>query len=364
MKKNILSLFIGFISIFSNAQSDSAWSGDPTINWSAFAEAFYAYSANQPDERYLYYQGVNYTRHNELGLNHAMLKANLKHAKYRGNVALQAGLYPILNYSTTPDESLFRNVMEANVGIALNKKNTWWLDAGIFNSHIGFESIVSFDNWTLTRSFMAEYSPYYMSGGKITYQPNEKWEAMVMLTNGWQRIVKSTGNNRPSISTLLKYTPSKKTTVGWATYAGSDLPDSNRRMRYFSNLYGQFQLTKRLGLTAAIDVGGQQELKDSDFYQLWYTPVVIVRYQMSDKWAVAVRGEFYEDKNQVVVSSRDDDGFVTQGSSINFDFKPSKRIACRMETRWLRSQGKEYRRGDDYVNDNVYAVASISIFID
>jgi hypothetical protein len=187
---------------------------------------------------------------------------------------------------------------------------------------------------------------------------------MAMVTNGWQRIVKSTGNNRPSISTLLKYTPSKKTTVGWATYAGSDLPDSNRRMRYFSNLYGQFQLTERLGLTAAIDVGGQQEFKGSGFYQLWYTPVVIVRYQMSDKWAVAVRGEYYEDKNQVIVESRDDDGFVTQGSSINFDFKPSKRIACRMETRWLRSQGKEYRRGDDYVNDNVYAVASISILID
>jgi hypothetical protein len=60
-----------------------------------------------------------------------------------------------------------------NVNGQLRKK-TLWLDAGIFGSHMGFESALSIDNPTLTKSFVAENSPYYWSGAKLTYHIGEK----------------------------------------------------------------------------------------------------------------------------------------------------------------------------------------------
>ena len=38
---------------------------------------------------------------------------------------------------------------------ALNRSRTLWLDVGEFSSHIGFESAISADNYTLSRSLMA-----------------------------------------------------------------------------------------------------------------------------------------------------------------------------------------------------------------
>ena len=39
----------------------------------------------------------------------------------------------------------------ANAGYKLSAKKAWWLDIGVLPSHIGFESAVGKDNWTLTR---------------------------------------------------------------------------------------------------------------------------------------------------------------------------------------------------------------------
>jgi hypothetical protein len=45
-------------------------------------------------------------------------------------------------------------------------------------SHIGFESVISADCWTLTRSLLAENSPYYETGMRLeatsTYPPIAK----------------------------------------------------------------------------------------------------------------------------------------------------------------------------------------------
>ena len=70
------------------------------------------------------------------------------------------------------------------------------ITAGIFTSHIGFESAVSKDCWTLTRSILADNSPYYESGARLTYTSNNnKWLISALALNGWQRIQRPAGNS-------------------------------------------------------------------------------------------------------------------------------------------------------------------------
>jgi hypothetical protein len=120
-----------------------------------------------------------------------------------------AGTYPEYNLSSEPE--LLRHIYEANVGIRVLKKAEVWLDAGIFPSHIGFERAINTDSRTLTRSILAENSPYYEAGARLSYKTqNGKWYAAALLLNGWQRVKRPDGNNTPAFGTQLTFEPFDK----------------------------------------------------------------------------------------------------------------------------------------------------------
>lgn len=109
-----------------------------------------------------------------------MAKVNYSKENIRGNFALMAGTYP--QYNMSAEQGLLQNVYEANVGVKISKNHNLWIDAGIMPSHIGFESAIGKDCQTLTRSILAENSPYYEAGVKIGYTSESE--------NGiWQRCI-------------------------------------------------------------------------------------------------------------------------------------------------------------------------------
>ncbi len=162
------------------AQKDSSeWHVKPTVSLSGFVDVYYMYDFNQPTQTGRQPFLFNHNRHNEMNLNLGFIKLEASHKKYRSKLALQAGTYVNDNYAAEPET--YKSLFEANVGFSLNKKNNLWLDAGIFPSHIGFESAISSDNWTLTRSILAENSPYFLAGAKLGYAPTEKLSLTVFI---------------------------------------------------------------------------------------------------------------------------------------------------------------------------------------
>jgi hypothetical protein len=347
---------------FSNsiyAQKDSLWNEKPTLTVSGFADVYYVYDFAQPQgiqrQEFLY----NHNRHNEFNLNLSILKLNLKHSKYRANLALQSGTYVADNYADEP--ALFRSLFEANIGISLNKKNNLWLDAGIFPSHIGFESALSIDNWTLTRSILAENSPYFETGAKITYQASKKWEISGLLLNGWQNIQRVQGNSMLSIGSQLRYTINENLFFNWSTFIGTDYPDDLRKMRYFNNFYGQIQFNRRLGLILGFDIGSEQISKGSNDMNYWYSPVLIGRFTISDNLNSAIRIEHYRDMMGVMIPKGIDNTFNVSGLSINIDYTPLKAIVCRIEGRLLSNQDPIFQSKTIPTSTNFSVAASIAI---
>lgn len=354
-------LFIGFFSIPSNleAQVDSVKNQKPTITLSGFMDVFYTYDFNKPQgvlrQTFLY----NHNRHNEVNLNLGIFKMNVEHDKYRANFALHSGTYVQDNYSSEPD--LLKNIAEANIGIALNKRANFWLDAGIFPSHIGFESALSSENWTLTRSILAENSPYFFTGAKITLIPNEKLEIVGLLANGWQRIQRLTGNSLPSFGSQINFKANESVTLNWSSFVGTDDPDSTRRLRYFNNFYGQFQLSKKFGLIGGFDIGFQQHSKNSTSYNLWLSPVGILQFNISENLKSAVRIEYYQDQKGVMIHTGTPNGFNTLGFSGNLDYYPVQNVVCRIEARWLRSKDQIFNTPSVISNNNFIVAASCAI---
>lgn len=360
MLNKLLSLyFFCFLGLAANAQVDSMWQQKPQLSISGFADVFYVYDFNQPQgtgrQSFLF----NHNRHNEFNLNLGLVKLDIEHSKFRANLALQTGTYANDNYAEEP--GLLKNIFEANIGISLNKKNNLWLDAGVLPSHIGFESAISMDNMTLTRSLLAENSPYFLTGAKLTYNPNDNWEIAGLIVNGWQRIQRLEGNSLPSFGTQVNYSPTEKVTLNWSTFIGTDDPDTTRRMRYFNNFYGQFQLTEKLGLIAGFDIGTQQRTKNSSAYDFWFSPVIIGQFSINQTWKTAIRAEYYQDETGIIIATGTPNGFQTTGLSLNLDYSPSQNIVWRIEGRWLNSRESVFEAKSNMTNNNFIIGTSIAI---
>ncbi|MGS2764978.1 porin [Sinomicrobium sp. M5D2P9] len=343
----------------SMAQTDSSWQQKPQIRLSGFMDVFYVYDFNHPGTDYRQPFFFNHNRHNEFNLNLGLVSLALEHEKYRANLAMQAGTYANDNYAAEP--GVLKNIFEANIGISLNQKNNLWLDAGILPSHIGFESAVSMDNPTLTRSMLAENSPYFLTGARLTYTPSSTWELAVLVCNGWQRIERLQGNSLLSFGTRVTYSPGDGMTLNWSTFIGTDDPDSTRRMRYFNNVYGQFQLTDRLGITAGFDMGIQQKQKNSSAYDIWLSPVLIGQYTVNENWKTAIRAEYYQDKTGIIIPTGTANGFTTTGLSWNVDYAPIPWMSCRLEGRWLHSRDTVFETKDGTSNNNFFIGTSIAV---
>ncbi|RME98268.1 MAG: porin [Bacteroidetes bacterium] len=340
-------------------QADSVWSSTPDFQLSGFLDIFYAYDFNQPPGNARQPFFFNHNRHNEFNLNLGLIELTMEHSKYRATLALQTGVYANDNYAAEP--GLLKNIFAANIGVALNQDNSLWLDAGVLPSPIGFESAISTDNPTLTRSILAENSPYFLTGAKLSYTPNTRWEFAGLISNGWQRIQRVAGNSLPAFTTQIIYTPTNDLLFNWTTFIGTDDPDATRRMRYFNNFYAQIEMESNLRFTAGLDVGYQERSKDSNEYDLWFSPILIGQYDINSNWQTAIRIEYYQDESGIIVPTNTPNGFQTTGISVNLDYHPNPLLACRIEGRWLSSQDRIFITDSSFSDRNFVLAASLAV---
>ena len=74
-----------------------------------------------------------------------------------------------------------------------------WVDAGIMLAPFGAENWISRDNWTYTRSWMGEFSPYYQAGIRASYEITDHLLVQLHVLNGWQLI----GDNNLEVGNSL-----------------------------------------------------------------------------------------------------------------------------------------------------------------
>ncbi|WP_299291566.1 porin [uncultured Mucilaginibacter sp.] len=334
-------------------------SGKLTV--SGYAEIYYGYDFNRPPDNNRPPFVYSHNRSNEVNLNLGFIKVNYDNGNLRGNLALMAGTYTNANLATEP--GVLKNIFEANAGIKVSKTANLWVDAGIFSSHIGFESAVSKDDWTLTRNILSDNTPYYESGAKLTYTSKDNKLTLVGLyLNGWQRINRETDNSQPAGGFEITWKPNDKISLNYSNYLGTEGADSVRVRRFYNDFYGIFQLTKAFGITAGLDYGIQQQFKGSTNYYQVFLPVAIARYQFTDKWAMAGRIEYYQDKNNVLIAVGAPKGFTTTGYSANLDYAPLKNALIRIEGKIYDSKNPIFmQHGGRLVNTSPLITTSFAI---
>lgn len=353
--KKILTLAVALgTALYSNAQET------PKIKVSGYLETYYGFDFNKPADNnrpgFIY----SHNRHNEVNLNLGFVKGSYDDGKVRANLAVMAGTYSNANLAGEP--GVLKNIYESNAGLKLSKTENLWLDAGIFSSHIGFESAISKDCWVLTRNISSENSPYYESGAKLTYGTADgKLTATVLYLNGFQRINRQNGNSKPAGGLQLTYKPTGKLTLNYSNFIGSEGLNAVSVQRIYHNFYAIAQLSETFGLTAGFDYATQQKVKGQSAKNEILSPVLIAQYKFDPKWAVAGRAEYYEDKNGLFISTGTPNGFKTMGYSLNLDYAPISNAVVRLEGKVYDSKDKVFTRDLSMVNHNASLTASIAV---
>lgn len=353
--KTLLTLAIGLVSTsFTFAQDE------PKIKVSGYLETYYGYDYNKPADNNRPGFVYSHNRHNEVNLNLGFIKGAYVDGTVRANLAVMAGTYS--NANLAAEQGVLKNIFEANAGLKLSKTSNLWFDAGIFASHIGFESAISKDCWVLTRNIVSDNTPYYESGAKITYGSNDgKVSIAAFYLNGWQRINRQTGNSQPAGGLQLSIKPTDKITLNYSNYLGTEGPDAVRVRRFHNNFYGIFQISDKFGMITGFDYGTQQVAKGSNETNEIFSPVIIAQYKFNPKWALAGRFEYYEDANGVIIATGTPDGFKTSGYSMNIDYLPVSNAVLRLEGKVFDSKDKIFTRELIPVNHSASVTSSIAV---
>lgn len=296
----------------------------------------------------------NHKKNNSLSVNLAFIKASYTKQNFRSTISMMFGDYSRYNLQNEPNWA--KPILEANAGFKISKTKNIWIDAGVLPSHIGFESAISTDCHTLTRSILAENSPYFETGLKITYtSKSETFYGSVLIVNGWQKIETSKFTKHPALGFQLNFKPSTFLTLNYSNFFGTEKADSLHSFRLFHNLYAIYEPNKKISCISGLDIGTDKYNKSK--YGVWFSPVIILRYKPKDKISVALREEYYSDPNQLMIITNTKNGFQTFGTSINFDFQIANNFLWRIE-------GKSYLARDTiFNNSNTLNIITSSIAI-
>jgi hypothetical protein len=344
------------IFIFNNciAQVDSTKS----FKVSAYIETYHSYDFSKPFNNEKPDFNYNYKKHNQLNVNLAFVKLAYQSSRVRSNMALMTGNYAMYNLSSEPNWA--KSLLEANVGYKPFEKHDFWIDAGVMPSHIGFESAVGSDCWNLSRSILAENSPYFESGIKFNYT-NKKQDLYVAfhLLNGWQKIAISKGDDKPSVGVQVNYKPTSSLTLNYSNFVGNIKVDSiNSALRIFHNFYAIYDASSKLSFIFGFDIGSQKVAFTKS--TLWYTPVIISKFNITDKSKIAGRLELYSDKQQSIIRTSTPNGYQTIGTSINYDYQISSKVLWRTELKRYNSKDPIFKYTQ---NSNQQTTATIVLIV-
>ena len=349
-----------FVTGPATARAQSRPDSTPTIAIGGFVDLYYAYDGGRPrslDRAYV----TTAARHNEFNVNLAFLDATVTSPRVRGRLALQFGTSVQANYAGEPrlgslsGADVSRFLQEATVGLKLHPDV--WIDAGVFFAPFGAESWISRDNLTYTRSWIADYSPYYEAGARLSWQATPTLQAQFHVINGWQNVSES--NSDKAVAVRFDWQATPRVILTYDAFLGNEQPDSlPSRLRQFHEGIVGWTISDALTLRVSLDIGNEQRAVGS---QDWWGGALIARYALSPTTAIVGRVEHYADPGRVLVTTAPAPVRAT-GVSLGVDVVPAPKVVWRSELRVMRASDAIFPDRDaagGLATRNIAAVTSL-----
>jgi hypothetical protein len=169
------------------------------------------------------------------------------------------------------------------------------VQGGIFGSLIGYDSLYAKDNFSYTRPWVADFTPYLMMGVNAQYPLTEKLSGTVFLVNGYWHLAHA--NNVPSSGGQVAHKPTGHLTLKQTVLYGPHQSDTSLEFwRFLSDSIAEWKGER---LTAAFEyiVGTERIAAVGNPRALWMASQVPLRWVFNRRFSVTVRPEVYWDRD-------------------------------------------------------------------
>ncbi|WP_447978763.1 outer membrane beta-barrel protein [Candidatus Nitrospira bockiana] len=191
--------------------------------------------------------------------------------------------------------NVLRHFGRANVSYLAPIGTGLTIQAGLFNSFIGYDALYAKDNFSYTRPWGGDYTPYLMFGVNATYAFNERWAAALFVINGYAHLAHP--NNAPSYGAQTTYTPTASWTVKETIYAGPD--QANTAVQFWRLLSDTIVEWKGEAATIAFEyqIGTEELARPGSPRAFWTAAQLPLHWRWTPAWSATVRPEVYWDRN-------------------------------------------------------------------
>jgi hypothetical protein len=169
------------------------------------------------------------------------------------------------------------------------------VQAGIFPSFIGYDSLYAKDNFNYTRPWGADFTPYLMMGVNASYPLTSKLTGTAFVVNGYWHLANA--NNVPSSGGQLAYKATGHTTVKETVLFGPHQSDTG--FEFWRFLWDSIVEWKTDRVTTAFEyhVGTEKVAAPGNPRALWMTAQLPLHWVFSKNWSATVRPEIYWDRD-------------------------------------------------------------------
>lgn len=191
---------------------------------------------------------------------------------------------------------VLRHIHRANASYLAPIGKGLTVTAGLFNSLIGYESLYAKDNVNYTRSWIADNTPYMMFGVNAQYPVSDDFTITAFVVNSYYHLAHP--NDLPGYGGRWLWKATPRFTLTQTLYGGPDQQDTSLE---FWRLYGNHVIewkSDNLIVAASFDVGTESIAGRPGSPRAFVMGGnMVMRWQLTGSWSVAIRPEFYWDRN-------------------------------------------------------------------
>jgi len=274
----------------------------PEWQYGGFADIAYLYDFNYPSNHLFRSRGT--TAHvNEVDLNMATLylkKPASESSRWGTELTLQAGKdSEDFGFSATAPNlagsKWLRHFGPTNVSYLAPVGKGLTLQGGIFTSFIGYDSLYPKDNFTYTRPWGADFTPYLMMGVNASYPFTAKVTGTLFVVNGYWHLADA--NSVPSSGGQIAFKPTGHLTLKQTVIYGPHQSDTSLEFwRFLSDSIAEWKGER---FTAAFEyfVGTEKIATAGGPRTLWMASQLPLHWVVTRRFSVTVRPEVYWDRD-------------------------------------------------------------------
>lgn len=212
------------------------------------------------------------------------------------------------------------------------------LQAGIFNSLIGYDSLYAKDNFNYTRPWGADFTPYFMMGANASYPFTKTLTGTFFLVNGYWHLARA--NSAPSGGGQLAYKVTPRVTLKETTFFGPHQRNTAFEFwRFLTDTIverktGKFTIASEyIFSTEKVDAPG----KPRALMMSWQMPA---HWALNDRWSLSFRPEVFWDRDGRWTLARQTVKAFTSTLEYRRSYRWTNAI-FRLEHRWDDSRGRD-----------------------